>query len=94
MHLNAVDRHVLHAGARIARNDETRRDVRAVVVFAVGGNRQQCVQVDAVRMNDLLTGRVCAIDHPRCDRLRDRRRKAREQARFLHAQRLRDPAAL
>jgi len=91
MHLNAVDRHVLHTGARIACDHETRRDIRTVVVFAVRGDREQCVQIDTAGMDDLLaaaSARSSTFDGTGCSAAS---RKRREQARFFDAHRLGDP---
>lgn len=94
MHLNAVDGDVLHARARIARDHEARRDVRAVVMLAVRGNRQELMQVDVLRMHDLLARRVLAGNELRRKRRRCGSGKAREQPGFLDAHRFRDPRAL
>ncbi len=52
-HLAAMDRDVLHAGLRIARDHQAGGDVGAAVVLVVGRQRQQRAEID-VAMHDLL----------------------------------------
>jgi len=91
MHLDPVDRHVLHAGTWIARNHEAGGNVRPVVVLAVGRDRQQRVQVDALRVDDLLARRFFARHFLPCNGMFSGIAKAFEQGRFGHAHRFGDP---
>jgi hypothetical protein len=52
--LAAVDGDVLHAGARVARDDQPGGDVRTAVQLVVGRQGQQAGEIDAVAMHDML----------------------------------------
>ena len=73
--LAAVDRDVLLAGARIARDHQAGGDVGAAVVLVVGRKRQQPREID-LAMHDLLRRRRCRF--PPRQRIERRVLEARE----------------
>ncbi len=93
MHLDAVDRDVLHARARVPRDGQTGRDIGTVVVLAVGWDGQQFVQVHLVQVDDLLACGLALGHLAHRQRLRGGAAQALEQAGLGHAHRLGDPRA-
>jgi hypothetical protein len=96
--LNAVDRHVLHPGGRVARDHQAGGDVGAAVVLAVGGNRQQRTDIQrgigAKVVHDLLAGSLAGRDlAPRRGPLAGLAEAAQHLG-LRHAHRLGDPRAL
>ena len=79
MNLDAVDGNVLDAGDRVACNDQPGRDVRTIVMFTVGWNRQQFAGV-AITVNHLLARGVGMLNLPAGKRIGSRFLKTREQA--------------
>jgi hypothetical protein len=93
VNLDPVDRHVLHARARIARDDQTRGNVRTVVVFTVRGNGQQRMQVDPVGMYDLLASGLTAGNFAPRQRVVSGIAETFQQVFLGHAHGFRDPCA-
>ena len=90
-HLEAVDRHVLIPGLGIGRDDETGRDVGAGVVLVVDGDGKVALEVH-LPDDFLLHGRRPRGVHLPAGKGRfDGPLIAVEEARFVRAERLRDP---
>ncbi len=90
MHLDAVDRHVLYAGRGVARDDQSGRDIRAVVVLAVRRHRQHIAHV-AVAVYYLLARCFVRRHFAPGQRLVSRITKALQQFGLGHAHGFGDP---